>query len=86
MQPVTIYTKSYCPYCHRAKQLLHELGVENFTEIDAEADPAAFEEVKRQTGRHTVPQIFIGQTHVGGFSDMDDLHRQGKLTALLNGG
>jgi glutaredoxin 3 len=84
MQNVTIYTTNLCPYCYRAKQLLTKKGVA-FDEIDVSYDQA---ERKRMTdragGRRTVPQIFIGETHVGGSDDLHDLDRQGKLDRLLN--
>jgi glutaredoxin 3 len=85
MQPVTIYTKSWCPYCHSAKDLLVKKGVA-FEEIDVSeggAKQAAMAE--RANGRSSVPQIFIGATHVGGCDDLHALDRAGKLDPLLNG-
>jgi len=82
MPAVTIYTKSWCPYCHAAKELLSRKGVA-FEEIDV-ADPqlqAAM--AKRSGGRSTVPQIFIGETHVGGCDDLHALDASGKLDPLL---
>ena len=83
MPNVTIYTTSLCPYCHRAKGLLKRKNV-NFTEIDVCSDfakrSAMFE---RANGCRTVPQIFIGNTHVGGSDDLHALESAGKLDALL---
>lgn len=82
MPDVTIYTKSWCPYCHAAKDLLKKKGVA-FEEIDV-ADPQAQSAMaKRAGGRSTVPQIFIGQTHVGGCDDLHALERRGQLDPLL---
>jgi glutaredoxin 3 len=84
MQPVTIYTKPFCPYCTRALSLLDRKGAE-VTEIEAGFDPALRREmIERSGGRATYPQIFIGETHVGGCDDMFALERQGQLDRLLN--
>jgi len=84
MQPVTIYTKPLCPYCFRAISLLEKKGA-NFTEISAAFDKAKREEMlARSNGKRTYPQIFIGETHVGGYDDLAALERAGKLDALLN--
>ena len=83
MAPVTIYTKGYCPYCHAAKDLLKKKGAA-FEEIDVTTDregQAAM--TKRAGGRTTVPQIFIGETHVGGCDDLYALDAAGKLDPLL---
>jgi glutaredoxin 3 len=83
MPPVTIYSKSYCPYCHSAKDLLRKKGVE-FKEIDVTIDRAGQAEMAaRAPGRTTVPQIFIGERHVGGCDDLYALDRAGKLDPLL---
>jgi len=83
MQPVEIYTSPICGFCHAAKRLLTQKGVA-FTEIDVLREPARKAEMMtRAHGRHTVPQIFIGTTHVGGCDDLYDLERAGKLDALL---
>ena len=83
MPPVTIYTKSWCGYCTRAKSLLARKGA-YFTEIEISDDPASRDEmVERSGGRRTVPQIFIGETHVGGCDDLYRLESEGKLDALL---
>ena len=83
MARVDIYTTRYCPYCHAAKRLLSHKGVE-FTEIDVTGDAKRRSEmVARANGRMTVPQIFIGSTHVGGYDDLAALDRAGKLDPLL---
>lgn len=83
MPKVEIYTSPLCGYCHAAKRLLAEKGV-RFTEYDVSRDAAKRQEMLgRAKGRHTVPQIFIGATHVGGFDDMAALDRAGKLDPLL---
>ncbi|MBC7132261.1 MAG: glutaredoxin 3 [Roseovarius sp.] len=85
MQPVEIYTSPLCGFCHAAKRLLKQKGV-NFSEINVLAQPARKSEMmQRANGRHTVPQIFIGKTHVGGCDDLYALERAGKLDALLRG-
>ena len=85
MASVEIYTTRWCGYCQAAKALLGRKGVK-FTEIDVSADPTRRDEmVKRANGRQTVPQIFIGATHVGGSDDLHALERAGKLDPLLAG-
>ena len=85
MQKVEIYTTPTCPYCHAAKALLSDKGVE-YDEITV-LDPALRETMtQRAHGRRTVPQIFVGATHVGGYDDLAALERQGKLDPLLEGG
>lgn len=85
MQPVTMYTKPYCGFCHAAKRLLASKGVD-FTEIDIQAQPERRAEMIQKAGGHTtVPQIWIGNMHVGGFDDMYDLEHTGKLDPLLKG-
>jgi Glutaredoxin, GrxC family len=82
MAKVEIYTTPTCPYCHAAKSLLAEKGVD-YTEITV-LDPELREQMtQRANGRRTVPQIFIGDTHVGGYDDMAALDRQGGLDPLL---
>lgn len=79
---ITIYTTRYCPYCHAAKALLNKKGVA-FDEIDV-SDPALRQKMTaRANGRRTVPQIFIGERHVGGCDDLHDLDEQGRLDPLL---
>ncbi|MFZ9511475.1 MAG: glutaredoxin 3 [Burkholderiaceae bacterium] len=85
MQPVKIYTTAVCPYCVRAKQILKSKGVEQIQEIRIDADPAEREKMMEITGRRTVPQIFIGDTHVGGCDDLIALDGRGGLVPLLNG-
>jgi len=82
--PVTIYTKSYCPYCVRAKRLLEKKGV-TFQDIDAEGDEALRAWLVERTGQMTVPQIFVGERSLGGFSDIDALDRKGLLDPILHG-
>lgn len=82
-QPVTIYSKDYCPYCKRAKALLNAKGVE-FKDYDIVDDAEKTAEmIQRSGGRRTVPQIFIGTRHIGGASDLFELEASGKLDALL---
>lgn len=85
MQSVLMYTTAVCPYCVRAKQLLRERGVERIDEVRVDLNPDARVRMMEQTGRRTVPQIFIGETHVGGCDDLMALDRQGGLGPLLNG-
>lgn len=82
MQPVTIYTTPFCGFCHAAKRLLTSKGVA-FDEIDVSVDPALRQDMMAKAGRHTVPQIWVGETHVGGFDDLSALERSGKLDPLL---
>ena len=83
---IDIYTTRYCPYCNAAKRLLSRKGAK-FTEIDVSGDPKGRTDmVARANGRMTVPQIFIGATHVGGYDDLAALDQAGKLDPLLNGG
>jgi glutaredoxin 3 len=83
MQAVKMYTTAVCPYCIRAKQLLKIKGVTTIEEIRIDTDPAAREQMMQTTGRRTVPQIYIGQTHVGGYDDLAALDAKGGLTPLL---
>lgn len=82
MAEVTIYSTTVCPYCVRAKDLLKRKGV-SFTEVNVDDDDARAAMITKAGGRRTVPQIFIGDTHVGGFDDMYALDKSGKLDALL---
>ena len=84
MQAVKIYTTATCPYCIRAKQILQNRGVENMEEIRVDTDPAQRVKMMEISGRRTVPQIFIGQTHVGGCDDLVALDGRGGLTTLLS--
>ena len=83
MKPVEIYTSPLCGYCHAAKRLLTGTGV-SFTEINVMMDASKRQEMmQRANGRHTVPQIFIGPDHVGGYDDLAALERAGKLDSML---
>jgi glutaredoxin 3 len=82
MPKVEIYTTLWCPYCHAAKSLLHQKGVA-YEEVDAQDSAARMAMIQRAHGRRTVPQIFIGDRHVGGYTDMAMLEREGKLDPLL---
>lgn len=84
MQAVKIYLTATCPYCIRAKQILKANGVEQLEEIRTDLDPAQRTQMMEITGRRTVPQIFIGKTHVGGCDDLVALEAQGGLLPLLN--
>mgnify|MGYP001561556815 FL=1 len=86
MQAVKMYTTAVCPYCVRAKQILKSKGVEQIEEVRIDTDPAARSTMMEITGRRTVPQIFIGSTHVGGCDDLVALDSQGGLLPLLNAG
>jgi glutaredoxin 3 len=83
MNKVLMYTTAVCPYCQRAKQLLKARGVEQIEEIRIDLDDAQREAMMGRTGRRTVPQIFIGDTHVGGCDDLIALDQRGGLTPLL---
>ncbi len=85
MQPIVIYTKSTCPFCHAAKALLERKGAP-FEEISVDGDRAGQGAMAAKAGgRLTVPQIFIGETHVGGCDDLHDLEAAGELDGLLTG-
>lgn len=85
MQPVTIYTKPFCGFCHAAKRLLSQKSVD-FHEIDISGNPELRREmIQKANGRTTVPQIWIGDTHVGGFDEIDALEGRGKLDHMLAG-
>lgn len=84
MQAVKMYTTAVCPYCVRAKQLLQSRGVGQIEEVRIDTDSKAREHMMEITGRRTVPQIFIGSTHVGGCDDLMALDAQGGLVPLLN--
>jgi glutaredoxin 3 len=81
---ITLYTTAICPYCVAAKNFLKSKG-RDWTEVRIDTDPAAREAMVAKTRRTSVPQIFIGETHVGGYDDMMALHRAGKLEPLLEG-
>jgi len=83
MKPVKMFTTQVCPYCQRAKRLLEQRGVHVIEEVRVDLQPALRETMVQLTGRRTVPQIFIGDTHVGGCDDLYALDRRGGLAALL---
>ena len=84
MKNVKIYTTAVCPYCVRAKQILKARGVLQLEEVRVDNDPGQRAKMMEITGRRTVPQIFIGQTHVGGCDDLMALDARGGLLPLLN--
>lgn len=83
MAAVKMYTTQVCPYCQRAKALLKQRGVAEIDEVRIDLDPAQRDAMIALTGRRTVPQIFIGSTHVGGCDDLMELDRRGGLAPLL---
>ncbi|HEX2010932.1 MAG TPA: glutaredoxin 3 [Roseateles sp.] len=85
MQAVKMYTSLVCPYCVRAKALLKQRGVEQIDEVRVDLNPAERDTMIERTGRRTVPQIFIGDTHVGGCDDLVSLDQRGGLLPLLQG-
>ncbi|MBP7914081.1 MAG: glutaredoxin 3 [Vitreoscilla sp.] len=86
MSTVLMYTTQVCPFCIRAKSLLKQRGVETIDEVRVDTDPGARQRMMELTGRRTVPQIFIGDTHVGGCDDLIALDQRGGLMPLLQGG
>ena len=85
MAHVKIYSSDYCPYCSRAKALLQQRGVTDYEEIVVDGKPDLRAQMTKITGRTSVPQIFVGDTHVGGCDDLHALDRQGGLEPLLKG-
>jgi glutaredoxin 3 len=83
MKPVKMFTTQVCPYCQRAKRLLEQRGVQAIEEVRVDLQPALRDTMVQLTGRRTVPQIFIGDTHVGGCDDLYALDRRGALAPLL---
>jgi len=83
MPKVLMYSTAVCPYCVRAEQLLRSKGVGDIEKIRIDLEPVRKDEMIQRTGRRTVPQIYIGDTHVGGFDDLAALDRAGKLEPLL---
>ena len=83
--PIRMYATATCPYCIRAEQLLLDKGVTGLDKIRVDLDPSRREEMMKLSGRRTVPQIFIGDYHVGGCDDLFALERAGKLDPLLRG-
>lgn len=82
---VKMYTSAVCPYCTRAERLLDAKGVTGIEKIRVDLDPEQKVDMMQKTGRRTVPQIYVGETHVGGFDDLYALDQAGKLDPLLNG-
>ena len=80
-----MYSTGVCPFCQRAELLLKSRGVADIEKIRVDLDPARRDEMMQKTGRRTVPQIYIGELHVGGFDDLVALDRAGKLAPLLRG-
>ena len=83
MATVTMYLTGSCPYCHMAERLLAAKGVDAIDKVRVDLEPERRAEMMERTGRRTVPQIYIGETHVGGYDDLAALDRAGKLDALL---
>ncbi|MGA8030892.1 MAG: glutaredoxin 3 [Casimicrobiaceae bacterium] len=82
---VSMYTAAYCGYCVRAERLLESKGVADIVKLRVDEDPALRSEMMQRTGRRTVPQIYIGDFHVGGYDDLAALDRAGRLDPLLAG-
>jgi glutaredoxin 3 len=85
MQAVSMYATGVCPYCVMAERLLRSKGVTEIHKIRVDLEPERRTEMTERTGRRTVPQIYIGEHHVGGFDDLSALERAGRLEALLKG-
>ena len=83
MPPIKMYCTAVCPYCQMAERLLNKKGVSEIEKIRVDLDPAQREYMMQTTGRRTVPQIFIGDRHVGGFDDLSALDAAGELEPLL---
>jgi glutaredoxin 3 len=83
MKKVVMYSTGYCPYCSRAEMLLKQRGVTEIEKIRIDVEPQRRDEMIERTGRRTVPQIFIDDTHVGGFDDLAALDRAAKLVPML---
>jgi glutaredoxin 3 len=83
MSAVKMYTTAMCPYCQMAERLLTSKGVANIEKVRVDLDPPKRAEMMERTGRRTVPQIYIGETHVGGYDELAALERAGKLDAML---
>ncbi len=83
MAKVRMYSTAVCPFCQMAERLLQAKGVTEIDKIRVDLDPAQLSDMMEKTGRRTVPQIYIGDTHVGGYDDLAALERAGKLDPLL---
>jgi len=86
MAKVTMYSTGVCPYCQMAERLLKTKGVASIDKIRVDLEPERRVEMMEKTGRRTVPQIYVGETHVGGYDDLAALDRDGKLDELLKAG
>jgi glutaredoxin 3 len=84
VQKILMYCTAVCPYCVRAEQLLRSKGVQEIEKVRIDLDPERKNEMMSRTGRRTVPQIYIGETHVGGCDDLYALHDAGKLESMLS--
>lgn len=85
MPPIVMYTTAMCPYCIQAERYLRNKGVAEIDKVRVDLEPARRQEMMQRTGRRTVPQIYIGDTHVGGFDDLVALDHAGGLQPLLGG-
>jgi Glutaredoxin, GrxC family len=83
MAKVMMYSTGVCPYCTMAEKLLRSKGVAEIEKVRVDLDPARREEMMQKTGRRTVPQIYIGETHIGGFDELSALEKAGGLDAML---
>jgi len=83
MAKVMMYSTGVCPYCTLAEKLLRSKGVAEIEKVRVDLDPVRREEMMQKTGRRTVPQIYIGETHIGGFDDLSALEKAGGLDAML---
>ncbi len=83
MPRVIMYSTGFCPYCVRAESLLRSRGVAEIEKIRIDLEPEQLTAMMKKTGRRTVPQIYIGETHVGGYDDLAKLDHKGKLLAML---
>ncbi|AJK47827.1 MULTISPECIES: glutaredoxin 3 [Burkholderia] len=83
MNKVVMYSTQVCPYCMMAERLLKQRGVEQIEKVLIDKDPSRRAEMMERTGRRTVPQVYIGETHVGGYDDLSKLDREGGLLPLL---
>ena len=84
-QKITMYSTGVCPFCQRAERLLRSKGIAAIDKIRVDLEPARRVEMMEKTGRRTVPQIYIGETHVGGFEELAALEHAGRLDGLLSG-
>jgi glutaredoxin 3 len=83
MQHILMYATAYCPYCTNAERFLRAKGAENIEKVRIDVDPLRRREMMERTGRRTVPQIYIGERHIGGYDDLVALDREGELDPLL---